>query len=425
MRYLLKNYGSFYLTFILLLIVGKLSPVLFYGTFTLFQLFLIRRGRTIEQFLSLVIIIFLSDGPIFYQFTDSYKVVMLLLTFLNFYKLNGFSSLSKDMLIFIPFALLAIFGSINSNDVSISIQKSVSYCLALLLFYNLINVGDLKEKLPEFLSLLIFTAFLILLFGHVLKFFFGNTFLLVEGRYNGMMRNPNGLGLFSLLFFILLFSLNRMKILIFSNTDILIIGLLIILNIVMSGSRNSLFGTIVFLVFYRFNKIHPVITVLAFAVFLYLNAFYEQIIGFVATTFGLEEYLRIDTVKEASGRIVAWEFIYERLSIFDYFGRGFYSTELLFTKYRMQLSVLGHQGNAHNSFLTLWYDTGLLGVILLIIGFISLFLKLEKALYVGIPAMFTIFFLAFFESWLAGSLNPFTPMMLLLLSLNNVKFNRT
>src|SRR5690606_19570782 len=118
--------------------------------------------------------------------------------------------------------------------------------------------------------------------------------------------------------------------------------------------------------------------VLGLILFLVLVASYELImqqLPFIVIGLGLEEYFRIDTLMEGSGRVVAWDFAWHHIGKNFYFGSGFDYTNELYHKNYAYLSQLGHQGNAHNSYLTLWLDTGLIGLLLYGLGMIKTVLQ--------------------------------------------------
>ena len=102
-----------------------------------------------------------------------------------------------------------------------------------------------------------------------------------------------------------------------------------------------------------------------------------------------------------------------------FFGNGLGSTELLFKKNYSLLSRLGHEGNAHNSFLTIWYDTGFLGL-LSFFSFIIYSASSSKNFTRTLPIFFGVFISAFYESWLSASLNPFTIILLIIIVSVNV-----
>jgi O-antigen ligase len=108
-----------------------------------------------------------------------------------------------------------------------------------------------------------------------------------------------------------------------------------------------------------------------------------------------------------------------------FLGGGFGYTEYIYKLNSTMLSMLGHQGNAHNSYLTLWLDTGLIGIILLFIGFVQTIVKANRVSHFTLPIFYAVFISANFESWLAASLNPFTSLFLVIVSLlliNNQDF---
>lgn len=137
-----------------------------------------------------------------------------------------------------------------------------------------------------------------------------------------------------------------------------------------------------------------------------------QLIGF----FGLEEYFRIETLEEGSGRFVAWNFAWERIQDVFFVGGGFGHTEFVFDLYSDQLSKLGHQGNAHNSYLTIWLDTGLIGIVLFLFGLVRAIANSVAGSSYTLPIMYGVLFSTFFESWLSASLNPFTSLFLISLT---------
>ncbi len=131
---------------------------------------------------------------------------------------------------------------------------------------------------------------------------------------------------------------------------------------------------------------------------------------------GLGDYFRLDTIQDGSGRFIAWNFAYENVKEAWWFGRGFGYTEYLFKFYELELSMLGHQGNAHNSYLTIWLDTGLIGLILFLRAIVLLFIKGAKNNRTSLGVMYAVLFSTYFESWFIGSLNPITIQVYIILT---------
>jgi O-antigen ligase len=125
----------------------------------------------------------------------------------------------------------------------------------------------------------------------------------------------------------------------------------------------------------------------------------------------------LDTLQSGSGRLIAWNFGWGYITESPIIGSGWGYTEDLYRRFYDFLSIQGHQGNAHNSYITFWLDTGLFGLLFYIIGLLRSFIICAKNTRSAIPLMYAVGFHAFFESWLTGSLNPFTIQLLLLMTL--------
>lgn len=78
--------------------------------------------------------------------------------------------------------------------------------------------------------------------------------------------------------------------------------------------------------------------------------------------------------------------------------------------------MLGHQGAAHNSYLTFWLDTGLIGLILYLLGLFFTFVKASFSNKYAFPVLYAVLFSNNYESWLTASLNPFTIQLLFILT---------
>lgn len=72
---------------------------------------------------------------------------------------------------------------------------------------------------------------------------------------------------------------------------------------------------------------------------------------------------------------------------------------------------------AHNSYLTFWLDTGLVGLISFMIGLMFTFIKAAQKSTLAIPILYSILFSNYYESWLTASLNPFTIQLLFILTI--------
>ena len=72
------------------------------------------------------------------------------------------------------------------------------------------------------------------------------------------------------------------------------------------------------------------------------------------------------------------------------------------------LERMGHQGGVHNSYLSMWFNVGIVGLLIYFRSFVLLFIKAAKLLPISTAVMFSVLFSVMYESWLVGSLNPYT-----------------
>jgi len=137
----------------------------------------------------------------------------------------------------------------------------------------------------------------------------------------------------------------------------------------------------------------------------------------IVKSLGLDDYFRIKTLETGSGRNIAWTFAWEKIQENFFFGKGFAYDELLYSSHYEELSIKGHQGNAHNSFLTIWINTGVFGLFFFIRAILATFFVAAKNSRYAFPILFAVAFSANFESWLAASLNPFTFLFLMMMTI--------
>ena len=77
---------------------------------------------------------------------------------------------------------------------------------------------------------------------------------------------------------------------------------------------------------------------------------------------------------------------------------------------------MGHHGGVHNSYLTMWFNTGIVGVLVFFRSYFLIFLKANKRAPFAFAIMFSSMFSVMYESWLTGSLNPFTIILLIIIT---------
>jgi O-antigen ligase len=407
--------------FILLMIVWTIAGILIKeSALVLVPMTLIllkRKGRYTEIFLGFFFIIFLSDNR--HHELDFAKLVkditLVLLCAFVFLDRKNFSFRSGIFVPFTAFLLLALALSVRHPEPVTSFQKILSYSLLLIFIPNYF-IRELTLDGRRFMQHIIWAGTILLTIGFILIIVKPDWPYLV-GRYNGLLGNPNGVGTFCCLLTILVALARYHFPDIFSRNQMLLIIAVIAISVLMSRSRNGMFSILIFLFFLRFYRISYwaglVIVIVSAIAFQLVN---ENLVSIV-TNLGLGEFLRADQLDDGSGRTIAWAFAWQEIQKNFMLGRGFAYEEYLFVLNQEWLSMLNHQGGVHNTYLALWLNTGLVGLVLFMYGFFRNFLAKGIKNYLAVPAMFAIMFQITFEPWFQSSLNPFTSMALLVIVL--------
>lgn len=390
--------------------VNSALAIFYFITLALIYLF---SGNTLNVVLLLYLVLFFSDSRSeLFSFAESAKTVIILTVPIILFRIKRVSSIQPALY---PFIIFSFFCFLNSNHMMVSFQKTLSYTIiAIGTPYLLLHF--LESKRIDFLRIVILMAGLLLAIGLVL-FFVNPDFVHLIGRYRGLLGNPNGLGIFLVVMFLFYEVILEKFPGIFTKREKWFLMTLFASSLLLCQSRSALGVFILFFVLKRIFQIAQVFGIASTVLILvFLNYITVDAVSIIMNL-GLEEYFRIDTIKEGSGRLVAWEFAWENIQDTFFIGKGFAHNEFLYTKYYFYLSHLGHQGNVHNSFLTLWLDLGLIGLLLFLIPIISLFFKASQYSKKALPILFCFLFSANFESWLAASLNPFTIIFYMTLTL--------
>lgn len=275
----------------------------------------------------------------------------------------------------------------------------------------------LKTQGPAFLRTIIFFFALIVIAGFLVRLAFPDFASIEGGRLRGFFGNPNGLGIFLFLFFAFFYVVSDFYPDLFSNREYRFIFLTILVALILTGSRSALVSIFMIIIFKGVQYRSAFLGLIVFAAIIVSYQAITLNIVDVVRFMGLEDYFRIKTLQEGSGRFIAWDFAWHKIQQFYYVGGGFGNDEYIMRQNYRELALLGHQGGVHNSYLTFWFDAGLLGVICYFFNFIKVFVNAAKKNKLAIPCLYAVIFSITYESWLAGSLNPFTIILLLTISI--------
>jgi len=417
-KYIRQNFDLY---FIILswAFAGAVAPgMVAAGWAALSFLLILRTGDRTKILLAFLTMLVLSDSrAAMFSFAATSKVLVVVILFIHVL-LSGDTYKTKDNQIFknfLPFIIFAILATLWSVNTVAAFQKSLSYSL-ILFVVPVLFVRAVEDNRKFGID---FVYHLILIFATgLLLYFVAFDFVSIAGRFSGILGNPNGMGIFILVtlpFSYLLWMAYKGE----QNMNRQMVMLMVVLgaSLLLCGSRTALFGIVIFVVFNRLRYFTNFVSLIGFIVLVLGYEYFMQQLPQIILALGLGEFMRIETLLEGSGRNIAWDFAWKKIDDVFFVGGGYGYSEYIFGKHYQELSRMGHQGNAHNSYYTLWLDTGLIGLILYLFGLLRTVLLCVKASPYTLPIIYAIVFSISYESWLAASLNPFTSFFVMSLAM--------
>jgi hypothetical protein len=399
------------------LIAGVYGGPLVYAIIPATILIFKRKNLYLEMLIGFWLILILSDNltntfNFAKQFKNIYIVLLAIILLINHRELLSVNNIWKR---FIPFFFVAIIALYDSESFAVSVQKTISYILIFLVVPNyLINIY--KEDGDQAFKKIIYFSAIIVLVSLLLKYVNLDMAISHGGRYRGIFGNPNGLAIFCLVSFLFTFLIDNIRPGLFYKRERLLIYGMFLLAIYLSGSRNVAVAVTLFFTFARLFKISPFLGTVVFIITLFLYELIGSNYILIIKSLGLEDFFRLKTLEAGGGRYIAWNFAWNNVQHNLFLGKGFAFDEYLMRKNYAWLSMQGHEGGVHNSYLILWLNTGIIGVIVYFRSFFLSFIKGNKNTKLAYPVMFAVMFSITFEPWLMSSLNPYTIGFLLILT---------
>jgi hypothetical protein len=352
------------------------------------------------------------------QFAKDLKPLIPLSLF-AFYLLHRdkFPKIPKIFINFIPFFIITLIALKYSIKIDVGIKKYISFVLMYFCIPVYVNYLHHQYGTLFWNSLLTFLTWMLVI-GLVLGIVAPDIGMIGGDRFKGILGNPNGLGIFLNLTFILWMIAKEFKLITFTKGENRLVFFVIIISLLWSGSRNGIMSIFMFYMIYRLVKIHwsfAIVAVIFVIVFetLIFSSFIELL-----KFFQLSHYFRVDSLEEGSGRKIAWAFAWQEIyNKYFFIGGGFGHDENIMRPNYYWLKRQGHDGGVHNSYLSMWFDSGVIGVIFYYGALLKLVLKSTKFSYLGLAFLVSILFNSTYESWLVASLNPFTILFLIILTI--------
>jgi O-antigen ligase len=243
-------------------------------------------------------------------------------------------------------------------------------------------------------------------------------FVIFSGeRFSGLLGNPNGMGIYGFLFLVLFTYVRTYHPSLFTRKEVIFVYGIIALSLILASSRGGIFSVLLFLAGWQLLRKDPligfIVMAVIFASYQLVMANFEEIV----TTLGLQDYFRLDTLETGSGRLVVADVAWENIHQHYWFSKGFTYNETILARYKEYFIRHGHEGNVHNSWLTMWLDTGLTGLILFAYGWLKNFIRAAQYTPMVWALLFGMLLSISVESWLTASLNPFTIQLVIILTM--------
>lgn len=385
-----------------------------------FAFYLIQSKRYSEVLITIFFTLILSDSlSESLVWAKSFKPILIIFAGLVYVlKFKTFEAKNPLLKYFIPFLVVAVFCIGFSPIVATAFQKTLSYFIVLLIVPTFVLEGY-KDHGYRFLKEIIVFSMAIIVVGYVYKFVNYDLAASVGhgGRIRGFFGNPNGLGLYLIVSAILLVVVRSLSKDCVSITEYFAFIIIILFVAYASGSRTALLSILSLLFTIRIFKLSIWIGLIVFLSIVVAYEFLFQSVLGVAIGLGLSDDLRLDKIEDGSGRLIAWQFAWEEVKKSVFIGKGFGYDVKLMQDNAPVLSRLGHEGGVHNTYLILWLNTGIVGVLMFFRAIILLIIEGSKKSYVSIPVLLAVGVSIIFEPWLAASLNPYTSMFLIALTI--------
>ncbi len=336
----------------------------------------------------------------------------------HYYRVNAL------MLSFVPFIWISFLALIFSPSLSTAVSKTISFAVLYFVAFNYIHHKFERYGIQTMVDFF-YLCLTILGIGFLMLPVTPELVSYGGVRYNGLMGNPNGMGMFVTMLCPMawyLFKRDR-RLSIYLKVSA---WLLIMISLLMCSSRNAIFSVALFFLMVvglqgsTFRRMTFLFIFLPVTALLVYNIDLEQVV----TAFGLEAYFRIQEFGSGSGRIFAWQHAVDLIQKSPLIGCGFACEEYFFVeKTTFQLWHSGHQGGVHNSFLAFAVNTGIVGT-LCFVGFLGNAARKVRNFQFLIPFLCSMVFSAVFESWLFSSLSGYNMMFLMMLIFAIVDTNR-
>ncbi len=351
------------------------------------------------------------DGTL--GFDNNLRFIILALGLLLLWNENLFADNAAKYIL--PFALFATLVTYLLSPLGVlATIRGISYYLMALVVFKLSTVLIDKDS-SRFYNLIVLSISLFVILNCAVFVFPVLKVTYFRGRFMGLMNNPNGLAMVAMFAYPIIDLLRRKDVTIFTSLALRIIQILLIILVILSGSRTSLLCIVTYEAVIRLYQRK---TILFFAI-LTLLATYTIIINIdierVLHNYGLSGYFRVESLKTGSGRTDVWKVAVEEIKEQPWFGKGMLYDDYFVKDYSRRYlgENAGRQwGGIWSSYLSLLLNVGALGFLICSFFWYKM-MTLSKMPTTKVGFLCLCLLSAVSESWMAASMNAFMPLILL------------
>ncbi len=340
--------------------------------------------------------------------------------------IQGKYKLNLSFLLWLPFIAWCIFGITRSPIPLDCGLRTLSYFFMIFISLHSI-VYEFKRTKGRFVTDWISFMNVAFLIGLLLLILKPDWVILalefVEeadgARYQGVYGNPNGIGMACTVLFPMLM-LERFYLRHFPKAYSNLSFLILIITMLLSGSRSTLLSTILFSIFFYIENRNLFIrNALKYLVIpgsgLFLSLFGMKIIlaiPVLAKRLRISEGMSFEDV--TSGRGQVWNFLFtvgrfSKIEEWIWLGKGFYYDSYFFFKLFTTYHLPHQFAGVFSGIMALIMNHGLIGIVIFFITHIICYRRIKLNAFI-LPLFILMFFSSIFESWIVSSLNAFSLM---------------
>lgn len=398
---------------VLFVIFGGILGGYIGASFFLLLTVMFTKNHILEILLVLLLFtFFLADSYNgFFAFAQNFRYVMLgvSLFFLARYKLIE----KSDANFMLPFTITALIITVLFSPLGIlAVLRAVAFWLVCLVIFKFIKILSQRNR-KQITELLLLTITLYV-FVNIFFLIFPVISVFQLGRFKGLAGNPNGLALLSIFLFALVEYISETNITVFKKQFFLFLKIILVVIVLLTGSRTSLFSLLIFIALINFyDKTLLLIIALTGILLSYLLVTVDNIQSFL-NYFGLSDFLRVNSLSDASGRTDVWPVVWNEVKKNIWFGNGIMYDNFFLAdyvkKYIGQVGAARQWGGVWSSYLSLLLNVGVIGFVMYLFFWIRIYFKSHHK-KIALPFIVMCFLCGVTESWMAASMNPFTPVM--------------